>query len=491
MIDVAQLRGITMFTNPLKQTFTQLSKDKRGNFAMMAAIVTPLLLAGGGVALDLANQTAMKTRFQAAADSVSLTVATRIANGDLTVANAEDFGEKLLLAQMTSDNSRFSDLKVLPEVNIQEIKSGGNTTWNVKVGGRVSQSTTPFSKLMGYDEMEVEIASTSTNSTISAQGALSMAVVVDVSGSMGWLVSEYSQPAEIALGINYVTLGYITDYLQVSKLNHKLSDQAIKKVINSYNYDKCDKVYYKKNKRKNFLRAISKPLWTDANTAYNYCVTPVNALDEYLDAGGKKNKLKNNLNLILPYLEDTKIEALRDATAELFNQLSAADKDKKYVRTGLSAYSSSVQGTTEMEWGTNAALLYTSKMTDGGGTSSTASMKWAYSKLESKNKTEVNAHKAKSGQADPDKFIVFMTDGDNNYSSDNTATEAKCKQAEKDGITIYTVAFAAPPGGQALLRNCATSPENYYSPETASELIAAFSEIAKSSSEPLKTRLLN
>ena len=173
-----------MYIKYLKNNLGNLLKDKSGNFALITALVLPLLIASGGLAIDIANQVSLKTRFQAASDSVSLTIATRVAKGDLTVEAAEDFGVRLLAAQMANDINRFSELTISPEVTVTEVIDGGVSTWDVSVGGRASQRTTAFSMILGEERTNVSVASVARAGKEEVQGAFSMALVVDVSGSM-------------------------------------------------------------------------------------------------------------------------------------------------------------------------------------------------------------------------------------------------------------------------------------------------------------------
>jgi Flp pilus assembly protein TadG/uncharacterized protein YegL len=190
------------------------------------------------------------------------------------------------------------------------------------------------------------------------------------------------------------------------------------------------------------------------------------------------------------YQEDnyyTKIESLQLAVASLTTQLNTADPDKKYVRTAAVSYNASMQTPTSLEWGTAKALSYVQALTATGGTDSSGAMARAYSDVT--KSSEDTAHKAKNGQT-PSKFIVFMTDGDNNYTSADTSTKATCDSAKKAGVQIFTVAFMAPSKGQTLLKYCASSTSNYYDAQNAAELVAAFKEIGDKAVQA-STRLTN
>lgn len=183
-----------------------------------------------------------------------------------------------------------------------------------------------------------------------------------------------------------------------------------------------------------------------------------------------------------------KIDALKVAVADLVDQLNTADPEKKYVRTAAISYNSSSQSPTTFQWGTTAVTNYVNALTATGGTDSSNAVKTAYQKVTAAS--EVNAHIAKNGQKDPGKFIVFMTDGDNNYTSADTSTRAWCDSAKAADVEIFTVAFMAPSRGQQLLQYCATDTSHYYDASDAAQLVAAFKEIGEKASMAA-TRLTN
>ncbi|MEW7007796.1 TadE/TadG family type IV pilus assembly protein [Lentilitoribacter sp. EG35] len=464
-----------------------LLRSQEGSMAMMTALVTPVLLMGAGLAIDISNMTALKTRFQSASDSVSLAVASRIANGDLSIANAESFGSALLLAQMESDDARFSNLTVTPTVEVTETSIGINKTWNVKIGGTASQDTTPFAGFFGKDRMDVSTSASAVTGTEEIQGALSMAVVVDVSGSMGWELDPTS-PEYLS-----ETLGLTT--AQSNKVSTKMNEAAaypyyltaenMTYILENFVFDDCGSMGNNKTDRIAFLTAIGMSTNTSKYDTKQMCkLTTFSSKNGWIS---QQTAIDNVQTLVSVAHPQIKIDALKQALGELFTQFSTADPTQSYVRTGLSAYAYGVRGDTDLEWGTSSASNYASAMYASGGTASTNSVKWAYNELKNSNATEATEHYNKNGQT-PDRFILFMTDGDNNYSSDDTSTKSYCDQAKADNITIFSVAFAAPEGGQELLSYCASSEDNYYEPETASELITAFKNIGVSSTKTL-TRL--
>ncbi|ACE92796.1 MULTISPECIES: vWA domain-containing protein [Rhizobium] len=194
----------------------------------------------------------------------------------------------------------------------------------------------------------------------------------------------------------------------------------------------------------------------------------------------------------------TKIEALKMAAGNLFGQLSSADPNAQYVRTGAVSYDIVQYTPSALAWGTSGVSTYVNALQAGGGTNSSGAMSTAYSSLTAKNAAgndaEDAAHKLKTGQT-PKKYIVFMTDGDNNDDSSggrsyDTLTKATCDTAKSKGIEIYTIAFMAPEGGQALLHYCASDDSHYFQAEKMEDLLAAFKAIGAKASSQL-TRLTN
>lgn len=182
-----------------------------------------------------------------------------------------------------------------------------------------------------------------------------------------------------------------------------------------------------------------------------------------------------------------KIDALKLAVASLTTQLNTADPEKRYVRTGAVSYEARMYDPVALEWGTAHTLSYVQALVADGGTDSSDAMDRAYEDIS--KATEDTAHKNKNGQK-PSKFIVFMTDGDNNYAEADVDTLATCEAAKKDGIEIFTVAFMAPTKGQGLLKACASGPSNYYDAQDAAQLVAAFKEIGDKAVDAA-TRLTN
>ncbi|EJK79679.1 VWA domain-containing protein [Rhizobium sp. AP16] len=178
-----------------------------------------------------------------------------------------------------------------------------------------------------------------------------------------------------------------------------------------------------------------------------------------------------------------KIAALKTAVGTLLDQLDSADPKSQYVRTAAIAWSSEVDSSSALAWGTTATRSNViSGLNANGGTESSAPMALAYKNVSASSEATAQAAK---GNTTFQKIIVLMTDGENNATSSDTKTLATCKAAKDAGVLIYSVAFMAPDRGQTLLKNCASSPSNYFDAQQMSDLIAAFKTIGNQASKQI------
>lgn len=173
----------------------------------------------------------------------------------------------------------------------------------------------------------------------------------------------------------------------------------------------------------------------------------------------------------------SKIEALQIASFELLDQIKEADPDEMYARMGAVSYNNVAQEEQPLSWGTTEVAKYVRDLSASGNTNSAPAMTTAYDDL--KAAKENAEHLAKNGQTNPSKFILFMTDGANNVGNADKVTLDVCRDAKNAGMEIYTVAFEAPPKGQALLSACANDSNHYFNAETSDDLIAAFKAIGE------------
>ncbi len=399
-------------------------KDRGGNFGMMTALIMPLILAAGGVAIDMAKMVTTKNQMQDAADAAALAAASALVSKEKPdIAKAKEIAANFLKAQTAGsivdvpageDGAKGNDLAAsakspLPEelevnsstVDIIESANGATgKAFKVTVANKKTIHFNAMTRLLGQDSILLETRATAESAT-ETKNALSMYLVLDRSGSMAW------------------------------KTNTKDTTKT------------------------------SCPNYTEANWS------------KYPD-----------LKATSPCYV-TKVNALKTAVKDLLTQLKTADPKEVYVRTAAISYNSAQDTAGNLAWGTAGTGTYVNALVATGGTASGNAFKSAYNRVTAT--TEDTAHKAKNGQV-ATKYIVFMTDGDNNNTSDDTMTLQWCDTARKNNVQVYTVAFMAPDRGQKLLKACATTAANYFEADEAADLIAAFKAIGEKASA-MATRL--
>jgi Flp pilus assembly protein TadG/uncharacterized protein YegL len=377
-----------MTSTRVTSKFRKILCNENGNFALMTAIAVPLLFLAGSFAVDTTNALSMKVRLQNAADSAALATAARLSEEEnLTEEQAKAFALKFVNGQVEEDFSAFDGFSVTPTVTINPVESGGRTIWKVAVSMDGSQKLTPMARVMGQDRLNVSVVGKS-ESAGEAQGAFSMALVLDKSGSMDW------------------------------KLGGEKLDE-------------------------------------DGNVVLGPDGKPIN-------------------------ISSKKIDVLKIAVGSMIKEFEQADPEGKFVRLGAASYDTNRRGTTNLNFNLQKTKTFVDGLKAAGGTDSTKAFKWAYKRVTSQS--EIQLHKQKNGQV-PSKFLVFMTDGDNNYNSADVSTKKLCNKAKNDGVEVFAVAFAAPDRGRELLSYCATSSEHFYAAENSAQLIAAFKNIGNSASK--------
>jgi Flp pilus assembly protein TadG len=388
----------------------RLVNDRSGNFAILTAIAIPLLLATGGVAVDVSNMVLSKNQLQTATDSAALATATALAQGSTTLLTAPQLGKDFVSGTMSNylgtDATTLAALKANTTVSIVPTVDVTTTaiTYSVSINATLPMQVNGMTRILGWTTTNVSTASTSGSTTsVPSQNALSMEIALDKSGSM--------------------------------LLNTNVVDTTQSSCIQYY---------------------------TDDIYLYQY---------------------KNPISPC--YIK--KIAALKTAVGSLLDQLDAVDPKAIYVRTAGIAWSSQVDDSSALAWGTASTRANViSGLNATGGTDTTAPMTLAYNSL--KTPSEATAQAAK-GNTSFKKFIVLMTDGQNNYASSDASTLLICTTAKAAGYQIYTVAFMAPTAGKALLSACASNATNFFDAQNMSDLIAAFKTIGQQTSAQL-TRMI-
>ncbi len=169
----------------------QLLRDRRGNFGILTAISVPVLVAAGGVAIDVTNMSLSRSQLQEATDAAALATATALAEGSTTATNAKDFANNFVLGQMSNylggDANTANSLRAGINTTITKTTaSSGDVGYSVVVSASYPMPVNGMTRLLGQSSMNITTSSTSISgkTTETQKNALSMYFVLDRSGSM-------------------------------------------------------------------------------------------------------------------------------------------------------------------------------------------------------------------------------------------------------------------------------------------------------------------
>ncbi|SOE17593.1 Flp pilus assembly protein TadG [Hoeflea halophila] len=173
-----------MFKSTIMKIGNILRADD-GNFAMLTALLTPVLIVAGSLALDTSNALSMKVRLQNAADSAALATASQLAEENIVESEAVDYATDFFTAQISGDAAAFDGFSATPSVTLSKTGSGKKTVWKVDVTAVGSQRSSVMGRFAGRETIDVTINGTSASAR-DGSNPLSMMLVLDRSGSMDW-----------------------------------------------------------------------------------------------------------------------------------------------------------------------------------------------------------------------------------------------------------------------------------------------------------------
>ena len=415
-------------TKRQKPLLKRLIKDRGGNFGIMSAILIPVVFATAGVALDLNRMVNLRSALQDSADAAAMAAATAMASDGVSDEKAIELAKEFMASQ-------FSNV-------IKDQDSDADVENEQSANGVDPAQALKDTAISTAQKIKDEGASKTFEVTITGRYNVELNGLTRL---LGWKTAPISVSSTAQ---------------STTESKNALSMFLVLDRSGSMAWD-TDEVNEAKP-----TKTISQHCgwdWNGWQWVPRYCASTVT-------------------NYV------TKMEALKLAVANLVDVLKEADPENKLVRTAAISYHSSMQQPTKLEWGTKKTLEYVQALPASGGTDSSDAMARAY--LDVSNASEYAAHKNMNGQTNPGRFIIFMTDGDNNQTIADTETLATCDEAKRNNVEIFTVAFMAPDRGRQLLETCATKSSNYYDAKNAAELVAAFKEIGQKASEA-SVRLTN
>jgi len=158
-----------------------------------------------------------------------------------------------------------------------------------------------------------------------------------------------------------------------------------------------------------------------------------------------------------------KLQVLKDATRSLFSEIRDNAKRPalldQAMRTSVATYNTDLVTSEPFDWGSDHITSSLNELSADGGTDSRPALQYVYDKLIEDRQTRL-IQKPSTKMDTLKEFAIFMTDGDNNELIADPESAELCRQMRDEGIEVYSVAFAAPDKGQALLLDCASWDED-------------------------------
>lgn len=190
-----------------------------------------------------------------------------------------------------------------------------------------------------------------------------------------------------------------------------------------------------------------------------------------------ENICKNRVDYKCLHTGDVRrIDALKQAVDEFADVIKDADREEKYARLAGAAYSSQLNSSVGFRWGVESARSYVRGLRTGSRTNSTPAMDLAYRQVNSDEEARFHFDK---GYRSFRKYIVWMSDGNNNDTGIDATTLQICNEARRNNVVIYSIAFDVD-GKRAedTLKACAKNIDHFYEAKSASQLHDAFRDIA-------------
>lgn len=194
----------------------------------------------------------------------------------------------------------------------------------------------------------------------------------------------------------------------------------------------------------------------------------------------------------------SKIQALKNAMMLLLDTIGRLPNVTQRFYMGLIGYTENITKQITPSWGVKNISRYILQDMDAialGGTNSSPAMKKAYKELTADEKSnflmKIFHKKSKVPSLPFRKYIIFLTDGANNYPASDKKTLKICEKAKKHSIKIFTISINAPAVGRNLLKKCAHSIEEYYNVADINSLLKVFKNISTAISKNKYNIVLN
>jgi Flp pilus assembly protein TadG len=497
----------------LKETLARFRKDRRGNFAITFALAIIPVFGIAGIAVDYARLSDSRSDYQNAIESGALAAATAVRSKPWERAEIE--GRNAFAANMlNTDASGLSDVRFTYDTATQRVSA--------KAKGKIP---TTLSAVVGVPEFNFEVES----EVVLPNYPIEVALVLDttdsmsVQGKMNALKTSATRFVDTlkANPLGDVKIG-VAPFADYARVNTAFAGQDWLQIVpfsvvtQSAGWNTTWVLVSRTN-----CRTIVEPVagrwtggctpgrWTHAVIRDGVTITPSVWIPESCTPRVWIPPTTRNVNRCDEVWRQDRTWRPEIRTNYTWQGCVGSRpyphnlKDERYNESkipGLAEIQTCSNQITPLSSSATTVKAAINALTTSGSTYIPAGLIWGVNILsshqpysEARSQTEMAARNGK-------KYLILMTDGDNTLAPVNDTaqkhadtnlatarpranryTNEACAYAKAQGITVYTVSFgsglSAPT--KAMLRNCASNPQNYFDATSGGDLATAFQAIAE------------
>lgn len=421
----------------IRRFLARLGRNRSGNFGMMLALTTPVLLLGAGYGLNIAQISITKSNLLAALDAAVTSTARDLTTGAIQEEQAREVVEAFLIAnglRAYAEEGKLSLDSIVIDREASTVTAKATVELDVAFalfGAANRQRVTTESAAL-YSDRRIEVA-----------------MMLDVTGSMqGQRLKDLKVAATNAVNLLLDNNRPGSDRVRV----------AIVPYADAVNAGPLSHVIYRETDLHSASEPPSLPPATPASGG-NICGTDREGTRQFTDDGPHVRMV--NRDYRLQFCPAAALIPLTTDRAALTSRIQS------FVANGHTAGQIGIQWSWYM-----------------------LSPKWA-------SVLPVSAQPHEYDNKKVAKYAILMTDGEFNTAfADvpdganvrNQPTRSRnyanrlCTEMKRQGIEIFTIGFMLNNTAKQVMRNCATpdsgSTQHYYEASTGAELDAAFRSIA-------------
>lgn len=450
-----------------------LAADRRGNVALMFALLLIPLVAAAGIAIDMYRANEARIALSEAADAAVLAAGrAKLTKPTLTDAEAEAIARKMFDAHATS----------IGKLEISDFAFAFDAAAKAyRITARAKLDTTLL-KMTGRKTMALDILS---EARAGAPRALEVVLVLDNTGSMsGQKMTDLKSAAsdlidEIMSGASNSTMVGVVPFARHVNVGMSRAGEPWLNIPPNGTWDENACTVDDAAATSAGCSQVASTCYSDG-TPYSCTIWQCPSGDPPQTCAVKTH-VTSWFGCVGSRAHPLNIEDRDYATDPVPGVNNAGGADCPAEVTPMTTNKTTVQNAIDAMW-------------VGGETYVASGLFWGQALISQATPFTEGRSYEDIQAAGGVKAIVLMTDGENTASPDdwqshydddeteaNGYTEELCDEIKSENVQLYTIAFGVTaPSITTLMRNCATDPDHYYDAGGSSDLAQAFDAIGKS-----------